>query len=148
MYFVPGIYSILILLAIFVACSYERLNLTVDFIVCSTGSGTYPESFIFSSTKLEYFLSYSKNTLFLLIYSSSYFWALALSVYTGSTSSSLSPYPALNRVRTPLMASFGSFLDFTAPIKSGKSRLFIFFTSLNKKYLTGWNSFAGTLWRC
>jgi len=40
MYFVPGIYSIFILLAILVANSSERLNLTVALIAGSTGSGT------------------------------------------------------------------------------------------------------------
>lgn len=122
-------YSIFILLAIFVASSSERLNFTVAFMPCSTGSGgTYPDSLIFYSTVFEYFFSSYRKRLFLFMYSYNYLLAFAFKVYTGSTRSSFYPSPTLNLVRTPLSASFGSFLDLTAPIKSGKSRLFIFFT--------------------
>lgn len=131
-------YSILILLAIWLACYSERLNFTVALMPLSAGfSGTYPDSTIFCSTVAAYFFNSSRKMLLRLMYSSSSLLAFVLRVSTGSMSSIFSFSPALKRVSTPLRASFGSLFDFTAPIRSGKSKLFSFFTSLMHWYLFG-----------
>lgn len=114
----------------------DKLNLTVALIGDSTGSsGRKPKSLTLSSIKFEYFFSSYKNTLFFLTYSSNSFVAFYFKFSTGSTSSILSPSPALNREVTLLKASFGNFLPLTAPIKSGRSKLLSFFTKdINKSY--------------
>ena len=129
-------FSILISLASFEAASYLISNLTVALILISgIFSGTYPESFIFYLMISLNFFIYSTNTLFLSTYSLKVFVAFSLSESIDSVSSIFPSYPVLNRDKTPLRASLGSFLFFTALNKSGKSRDLSFFTTLSLIYL-------------
>lgn len=72
------------------------------------------------------------------MYFSSSFIALFLSYSEVSTNSSCYPL-SLNRPRTPLRASLGSFLLLTVLIRSGTSKLFSFFTKCIRCRNTGLN---------
>ena len=72
------------------------------------------------------------------MYFSSSFIASFLSYSEDSINSSVYPL-SLNRPRTPLRASLGSFLALTVLMRSGTSKLLSFFTKIVRSRITGLN---------